>query len=217
MWATLKHAPRFTGCCTAVFSSRRILLTNRCRPESPWGLPMTTDIRLHRVTLTEEQRDYRKWPKVDVATLKCEDKLPFLRRRNAMRDYVNGKTLSVIESLYDISTSWLFDLRKRFFAKHPDGRIYGERALVPRARIKPYERRAEIGKQPAGSRAGRSGALGKLFERFPDLKEYIDALFLKRCKLGLVHQSRIPTKAIHKEFLDKCRELGLKNEYPFTT
>lgn len=177
---------------------------------------MRTEIRFRREALSDEQRDYTKWPTVDVDSLAPEDRPVFLSRRGALRDYVADKALSAIRQTYNISAGWLLELRKRVFAVHPDGRIWGERGLVPHARIKPYERRAEIKRGPAGARGGRSGALGKLFERFPDLKEFVDDLFLKRRKPGVVHESRIRIKGIHKRFLDKCRALGIKNEWPFT-
>mgnify|MGYP001572517706 CR=1 FL=1 len=178
---------------------------------------MRTEPRVRREALTEEQRDKTKWPTVDTASLDSKDVPLFERRRAAIGDYVDGKSYRAIAQVHEISRNRLWILRGRFFAKHEDGRMYGERALVPRVRIKKYERRADLKARPAGARGGNSGALAKLFERFPEIKEFIDDLFLKRRKPGVVHESRIPVKAIHKRFLDKCRAAGITSSYPFST
>lgn len=54
--------------------------------------------------------------------------------------------------------------------------------------------------------------------RHPDIKEAIEALFLKKVdRIMTVHESVIPFKSIHKRFVDACRGHGVKMvEYPFT-
>lgn len=178
---------------------------------------MRADLRFHRDALTNEERDYTRWPAVDPESLSADDRKVFLARRGAIRAYVAGSGFGKINQKYGISAAWLWWLRVRVFSRHKDGRIYGERALVPYVRIKGYGRTKELRPQPAGAKGGQSGALGKLFEHFPELKEYVDGLFLKRKRPDTVHESRIRVKHIHKRFLDKCRALGIKNEYPFTT
>ncbi|MFO0767795.1 MAG: hypothetical protein U0231_13645 [Nitrospiraceae bacterium] len=55
-----------------------------------------------------------------------------------------------------------------------------------------------------------------LFERFPAIQQAVDDLFLKKVKDDLVQESRMPVKAIHKYFIDKCKEAGLTaRHYPF--
>ncbi len=173
--------------------------------------------RFNREALTDAQRDIATWPGVDVNVLPPEKQPLYTRRFNAVRDYLAGATYGAIRRAYDISPTRLWELVQRCLDKHPDGRLYGARALVPGVRTKPYQRRAEIKVQPCGSRGGYSGALGRLFDRFPELKEHIDDLFLKRRKPGLVHEPRIAIKHLHKRFIDKCRALGIKQDYPFTT
>lgn len=178
---------------------------------------MRTEPKITRAALTEEQRDKSKWPTVDVASLDPKDVPRFERQRAAINDYVDGHSYRAIRRAHGISRNRMWMLRDRFLAKHEDGRIYGERALIPYTHVKPYERRADITARPSGARGGHSGALTQLFERFPELKEFIDGLFFKQRKPGVVHESRIPVKALHKRFLDKCRALGITNGYPFTT
>jgi transposase InsO family protein len=56
-----------------------------------------------------------------------------------------------------------------------------------------------------------------LFYKFPQIQETIDNMFLKKTEKGIVHESRIPLKSIHKRFLESCRQAGIKaDEYPFT-
>jgi hypothetical protein len=58
----------------------------------------------------------------------------------------------------------------------------------------------------------------QLFDRLPHIQELIDALFLKKRDAGVIHESRIPLKSIHKRFLDACRTAGLTaKDYPFSS
>lgn len=176
-----------------------------------------TTFRFNRDNLTPEQRDISTWPAVDVTLLGPKTAERYTRRRTGVRTYLEGGSDAAIRS-HHIAPRQVRKLLQRCLALHPDGRIWGERALIPHKRVKTYERRAVVHAQPReDARGGCSGALSQLFERFPELKEYVRALFLKHYMPDIVHESRIPVKAIHKRFLNKCRALGLKNSYPFTT
>jgi hypothetical protein len=57
----------------------------------------------------------------------------------------------------------------------------------------------------------------QLFARLPHIQELINTLFLKKKRAGIVHESRIPLKSIHKRFLNACREAGVSaSDYPFS-
>src|SRR5205085_5741477 len=64
---------------------------------------------------------------------------------------------------------------------------------------------------------GSSGALTQLFIRFSFIQELVDALFLKKHRRDIIHESRIPLRSIHKRFLVACRQAGLTaKDYPFS-
>ena len=178
---------------------------------------MNNEIRFSREALDPALRDITTWPAVDPTLLSEKAAEVFERRKAGIRDYLAGCKIAAIRRAHKISWSQLRGLFERCRDTHPDGRIWGERALIPHMRCKSYERRAPVQSKPSGKQGGNSGALQQLFERFPLIREHVDDLFLKRRRKDLVHESRIPIKSIHKRFLDKCRELGIKNEYPFTT
>lgn len=178
---------------------------------------MVTKPRFNREALTDEQRDISQWPSVDVTTLPAKVQPLYTRRFEAVSDYLAGKTYDAIRLAYGISPSRLWSLIQRCLQQHPDGQIWGARALVPGVRLRSNQRRAQLKVRSFGARGGHSGALGKLFERFPELKEFVDDLFLKRRKPGVIHEPRIAVKNLHKRFLDKCRALGIRSDYPFTT
>jgi len=174
-------------------------------------------IRFSREALEAELRDMKNWPTVDPTLLSEQDARTFERRKNAIRDYLAGTRIAVVQETHGVSYSQLSNFLSRCLKTHPDGRIWGERALIPRIRCKTYERREPTCAQTAGTHGGHSGALTQLFERFPDIRDYVIKLFSK-CKRGkTVHEARIPHKSIHKRFLDKCREHGITKDYPFNT
>jgi hypothetical protein len=52
---------------------------------------------------------------------------------------------------------------------------------------------------------------------YPTLLELVTTLFLKKRKDGIVHESKIPLKSIHKRLLKACRDLGLTaRDYPLS-
>lgn len=175
------------------------------------------NLPLHRDLLTDDQKDVKQWPQIDKSKLSEGDRGTFERRLAAVTAYLAGATHREIQQQYGISPAELRHYLSRCLARHADGRIFGQRALVPHARVKTYERRAPIRLRLWGARGGLSGALSRLFEAYPAIKEFVDDVFLKRRRRGVVHESRIPIKSVHKRFLDKCREAGLSNEYPFNT
>jgi putative transposase len=169
-----------------------------------------------RDTLTEEERNLDEWATVDRDVLAEEERALFDRRLGAIRFYVAGRSHNDIVQTFEIDRGEVRRLLKRCLKRHADGRLQGQRALVPGARCKTYERTAEVEVQAPGAHGGASGALHRLFEQYPDIKERVDDLFLRRIKRGEVHESRIPTRSLHKEFIKKCRSIGVKG-WPFTT
>jgi hypothetical protein len=98
-----------------------------------------------------------------------------------------------------------------------DGVIFGYRALVPHARIDSYTRRAPVKHILGDMGAGCSGALGQLFNRFPELESHIVELFLAKPKQK-TDEARITVTRLHAKILTWLRDHGLSDtEWPFNT
>lgn len=168
------------------------------------------------------------WPLVDKNTLHeagsgggQEDKstalTKFCLREASVVAYLNGEPLKTLKEKYGFSRQFVYRLVLKCIATHPDGKIWGFRALLPFVRQKQYDRLAKI--KPGLKQGGQAGALAQLFECHPDIQDAIEALFFKKVdKLITIHEAVIPFKSIHKRFIDACRASGIKaTEYPFTS
>ena len=172
--------------------------------------------RMDRDSLPPKLKDLSQWPTVDVTLLADEDAHLVERRIRAVRDYVAGCPVKVISKETAIPRQEIHRLVNRCIAEHHDGRIWGFRALVKGCHIKTYVRTATINGSRPSQHGGAAGALTMLFDQHPGIRESIDALFLKKVEEGIVHESRMPIKVLHKHFVEKCKEIGLTSRhYPF--
>lgn len=168
------------------------------------------------------------WPLVDKSTLfeikdgKGQDgKSPvftqFTLREASVLAYLNGEPLRKIKEKYGFSRQFVYRLVLKCIATHPDGKIWGLRALLPFVHQKHYDRLAPV--KSGLNQGGQAGALRQLFECHPDIQDLIEALFFKKVdKFITIPEAVIPFKSIHKRFIDACRANGIKaTEYPFTS
>jgi putative transposase len=177
---------------------------------------MPTNRRFEFDWLDHIHRDTSFWPTIDESMLTDELKLIVNPRAGAVQDYVAGRPLDEILEKHGKRLPEVIRLTKRCVQIHPDGRIWGFRALLPFKHLKQYERGALVQRRTLDEKSGCSGALLQLFDLHPNVRETVDNLYLKQRKKDLVHESRIPLKSIHKRFLDICRAEGVMSEqYPF--
>jgi transposase InsO family protein len=175
---------------------------------------VTPKERLDRRALAPELLDCDLWPGVDVESLPEQDKQRFEARRQAVVAFMRGEPPVKIKDAFGVLKKDLYRYVNRCLEVHADGRIWGFRALIPYKRTKGYERNTDA--PPASS--GGAGLFMQLLREHPDIQEAIDDSYLKRKRSGVVHESRIPLKALHKKFLGLCRQAGIGSmQYPFTS
>lgn len=172
-----------------------------------------------RLSIPEQLKDWNAWPAVDQTALPAAKKQVYTARERAIRNFVDDPELSIraICRSTGVAPSSLYRLFERCCQKHPDGRIYGFRALIPYVPIKQYTRTQAVKKGVRKGRGGRSGAFGMLLEKYPKIKALLITEARRRtAKTDSVHEIRSSQKSIHKKFLDACRKenIGL-DEYPF--
>jgi len=172
-----------------------------------------------RSSIPEQLRDWVAWAAVDQSSLSPDHLKMYLAREAAFRSFRDSPELSISEicHLSGISPSSLYRFFERCCEKHPDGRIYGFRALLPYVRIEKYNRTQPMQKGVADGRAGRSGAFGMLLARYPNIKGLLVREARDRiAKVDGVREIRKSLKKIHKKFLDACRKERIgADEYPF--
>lgn len=176
---------------------------------------MTLNTRMDRASLLSNVTNLANWPTIDVTLLSEKDAARVAKRIEAVRAYLEERPVGIISKQTGLPRQELYRLVKRCMKLHHDGRIWGFRALLPGCHIKPYVRIAKIDGSRPPQHGGAAGALTMLFDRYPTIRQAVDALFLKKMKDHVVQESRMPVKVIHKCFIDKCKEVGLTaKHYP---
>jgi len=162
--------------------------------------------------------DLDKWPCPDEGAFAEDQRALYLNRKKAVKLYVGGSSAKTIVDNCGFTLSHVYRLiTERCLCPHPDGLVYGWRALVPNLHIKPYRRQRLV--KPNESGHGASGALQAVLDQHPELRKAFEKRILASCppnKLGAVKR---PRQAHWKWFLDELRKLGYEQQdkWPFNT
>ena len=162
-------------------------------------------------------RDLALWPTIDPDALAPTAQAVYRAREQAISRFVQGEPMQQAVNATGVAAGQIHRLLRRCLTRHPDGRIYGWRALIPELRVKSYVRLQSVKSGAPGKFGGATGAMTQLLERYPTL-----LLFLQRelahhrlvispngRLLGLIHA--------HRQFLAHCRDLGLtQRHYPLS-
>ncbi|MCQ2996552.1 hypothetical protein NLO95_20825 [Pseudomonas syringae] len=157
-----------------------------------------------------------KYKTVDPAILRDKDRKLFVRRRDAIMARLNGAALKDIESETGVVGPEVVRLLKRFKMKSDDGVCFGEIALIPRQRVKRYERKKPLSPKRSEQKGGMAGVLGMLLRSKPN----IEAKFAQKV-IGMDSPVSGGTKyqknLMCQEFYKICETEGVtKDEWPFT-
>jgi putative transposase len=114
------------------------------------------------------------WPAIDVSVLTDEDAQSVEKRISALTLYAQGTPHRSINQETGITRQEINRLLRRCIALSEDGQVEGFRALLPGKRIAPYVRSAPVKHEKGSGSAGCAGALSQLFDRFPELRHFID-------------------------------------------
>jgi hypothetical protein len=123
-----------------------------------------------------EALDLATWPGIDVTALDTEARQRYRQRANAVEHYRRGLPLSAIREKTKVDGRVLYRMIERALRTHPDGRVWGFRALIPGLHTKAYERR----KPAKGTGRGLAGVFTQLLERHPELEQLIRQLIRSR-------------------------------------
>jgi putative transposase len=178
-------------------------------------------MRLLRREFEPSLLDASAWPSVDPNMLRDEARRKALIRRvEAVKAWLSGTHGIVeIERNFKVGRAHLYQWVRNGLALHPDGRIYGFRALLP------YSRPERESQCRSGNLTPKKRTLAKphsyellhLFGRYPELKQLVEDAFFSRATGDQV-PLRIPIRDIHGIWLHRCRELGIgEHEWPFNT
>ena len=160
-----------------------------------------------------DKLDYRTWPTIDLDLLGPQTRTRTIKYREAIIALIDGSPQGAVLEKFNLQRTSLYRAVKRCIRLHPDGNVWGFRALIGYARQKCYQRKWG---DPKAKKTVATGKFTQLLERYPAIKEQIVALFLKKTELVTVHESRIPIKTLHRTFLGRLKDAGVaQSEYPF--
>jgi len=161
-------------------------------------------------------RDLSLWRSPDEEALDRSTLDLYLRRKRAVEMYLSAQSYVAIRATLGMSPQEVRRLVGRCTVSAADGSTFGFAALVPGVRVEGYNRTAPVKRSLGSGSGGCAGALTMLFKRMPELREYIEDIYLKRGK-GL-HNAHISYRDLHGSFLTKLREFGIgEHDWPFST
>lgn len=164
-----------------------------------------------------EALEYPKWPGVNPDLLPKEKKERFFRLKSAIEAACDGVKSSAICKKYGVSRAEIHHFLNRCTAVHPDGRLWGYRALVKGCRQASFHRRTAAVQSEGDDGAGLAGAFMQLLEQHPKVKTLIskatggmDSKRYKEAGLNLL--------SLHQSMKTLLKEEGvLPHMYPFNT
>lgn len=172
---------------------------------------------LEKLQITDAMRDWRNWPSVDDSELTADRRVEFRRRKRAVTEYLDtDRTMRSIAAQAHTTTKELGRVIKRVFTqKGKDGtQIYGFEALISSKHIAGYTRKTSATVNERGD--GGAGLFSQLLARNEGLDEYLWKQAVGKKVDGAVPERKKAFLDIHKAFLKKLRDLGVKDsEYPF--
>jgi putative transposase len=170
----------------------------------------------NRPRLDRDSLRVGEWPQLDDRALDGDAQSLFRLRRDAVMAYVAGDPIDSVVAM-GVDRHTLRRLFARALRPHPDGRVWGWRALVPQARVVSYERQSPP-KVLVHTKAGNAGAFSQLLARFPELEASLRReLTARRVTLepGGERGRLNGVKAAAERFRHTCRTLGLtQRDYP---
>lgn len=158
------------------------------------------------------------WPRVIESEIDDTQLEKFRAKAEAMRRYFANEPVKQIERATGVSRKEFPRLAKKCMLPSDDGSILGFRALLPYIRLKPYERTAAIKQKFPEQKAGHSGALGTMLDRFPDIEDTLVKHIRQDAKLKAIPEFKLRPRDLHRLFIDLLKKNGVENgEWPFNT
>lgn len=156
-----------------------------------------------KLNLPIEVLAFHTWPAVPPEVVPQNKRACFERRVKACELYCSGElSAREVARRVGLSAPEVTRLVHSALRSHPDGEIYGQRALVPYKHEGDYERAAV-------TESGTAGLFTQLLSRFPDVRAEIVQAY---CKQG----KRL--KDIHRQMLQSLALRGVgTSQYPFNT
>ncbi|GAB6196019.1 hypothetical protein PAGU2595_013260 [Lysobacter xanthus] len=165
-----------------------------------------------------ELRRINALPTVNVESLSNEDVTRFEKLRVGVELYLGGGRIG--QKLRDLGLTFQEVQRaaNRAVSLHPDGRLFGFRALIPHMRTRAYRRTKAIGMREPGAKGGYSGALSTLLNKPNGIEDALATYLVDNMREGGAKEAPPRHKEILEYFHELCRKAGVRDDqWPFNT
>lgn len=154
------------------------------------------------------------WPRVEPSLLSASLRQDFDKRIRVIEALLTtSATITAIAKTFEVGAGEIRRWIARAQTKHPDGRLWGFRALVPNVKVG-YVRTAAVSTSKLSKHGGDAGAFIALLSSYPSLEAVITSnAFLSDKSRQVVRKRSI--RSLHRILLDHCRKIGIKSDaYP---
>jgi putative transposase len=175
-----------------------------------------------RASIPDILADFENMPSVDQTALEPDDKMGFLQNLEAVRLFVlePAVSLKAIREATGVHPNQLYLLLSRMVERDIDGRIRGQRGLIPHKHYNGYVRKMSIQPRSGLTTSSAAGAMEQLLRKYPKILKWMNKVAKERTRKlrpGEVRAVRKPVRDLHGQWLDECAREGVTPaEWPFT-
>lgn len=108
--------------------------------------------------------DLSAWPSIAWTELDVEAREVAKLRIEAVERYARGERVKDIEKVTGVNRRQIYRWLERGLAPHPDGRIFGFRAVLAHVRVNEYVRVSPVNGRPSEDGSGKAGAFALFLE-----------------------------------------------------
>lgn len=166
-----------------------------------------------RRTIPREYKNPAGWPRISVESLSDDERQRFERLKTAVEAYVEPAPVNTLLKALGVSYQQVQRALERCTSRHPDGRLFGYRALIKHTPVRDYTRYKPLGMR---SGSGLAGALQLVFKTRPDVKRELDKFLLTGVRRGENFPVKVTDASSHGYFLQLCADHDPERlRYPF--
>lgn len=164
-----------------------------------------------------EALEHPNWPTINLELLSEAERKRFLRLQSAVMAACDGVKSGAIRIKYGVARAELSYFLGRCTAIHPDGRLWGFRALVKGCRQSGFHRHTATDQPTGNDGAGLAGAFQKMLDMHPHVQNMI-AKFVGSKKTAEYKEAGTNLHVLHQLMLDQLKKEGVTARmYPFNT
>lgn len=174
-----------------------------------------------RASIPDILADFENMPTVDDTAMPPDVRTDFLNNLEATRLFAQEPQVSIkeIRERTGVHPNQLYLLLSRMVERDLDGRIRGQRALIPHKHYRAYVRTMAVQPRSGLTNTSAAGAMEQLLRKHPQILKWMTKVAKNRTKKlrpGEIRAVRKPVRDLHGQWLDQCATQGVTlADWPF--